>query len=610
MKKLSLLFSVVFLVAWVASNAQNYNVTFQVDMTVQIAKGAFDPAADKIQVRGSFNEWGTTDMTPTAEGSKVYAATISVPAGIIKYKFFFKHGTTETWESGDDKAYTVSANATLPVVLFNNEAMPSGANAQVTFITDMRLPLKQKDLVKATGKVFAAGSFNGWSTTATELKDADGDSLYSALVDTVKSGQLINYKFLYTNKSGGTTWEKDPNKTAWIVDGAQEVKRFFDDVNPNVTLKDGAISFYVNMSVLEELGVYNAAVDGLQVRGAFNGWSDSDKDRSVMNQDPLVPTSWFLSVPFVLGEVNSVQEYKFYVTLKDPGIWTDGWERPLSMGGGNRRVIFKGEPNQEGVDTYYDDVFSGLVIPGGKEISIKFRVDMKDAFDPAKIAIPMKVGDKVWWISEQPLFTRMMGWVDKDEMTNVELTDPDGDKIYEGTVTVKSPGFNAFEYRYGIQRTTGDNSFKLETAGFAKNAYRVRYIAQPSPRVFVQPYNAPLDKWTDKEDKSDQVEKAPDAVTDVKEIDLGIPTTFNLEQNYPNPFNPSTTIRFTLPKDALVSLKVYNVLGQEVATLLNKEMKAGSYNVDFNASNLSSGVYFYRIETSGFNVTKKMLLLK
>ncbi len=89
-----------------------------------------------------------------------------------------------------------------------------------------------------------------------------------------------------------------------------------------------------------------------------------------------------------------------------------------------------------------------------------------------------------------------------------------------------------------------------------------------------------------------------------------LPSAYTLEQNYPNPFNPSTTISFSLPNSGNVSLKVYNLVGQEVTTLMNGYRNAGQYNVTFNASNLSSGVYFYRLEAGSTNVVKKMMLLK
>jgi hypothetical protein len=98
--------------------------------------------------------------------------------------------------------------------------------------------------------------------------------------------------------------------------------------------------------------------------------------------------------------------------------------------------------------------------------------------------------------------------------------------------------------------------------------------------------------------------------SDVVEVDVSAPTDFALKQNYPNPFNPTTTIDFRIADVRFVSLKVYNVLGNEVATLVNEEKPAGNYTVTFNASSLSSGTYFYKLQTGSFIETKKMILLK
>lgn len=89
-----------------------------------------------------------------------------------------------------------------------------------------------------------------------------------------------------------------------------------------------------------------------------------------------------------------------------------------------------------------------------------------------------------------------------------------------------------------------------------------------------------------------------------------LPTEFDLEQNYPNPFNPTTEISFDLPVASHVNLTVYNVLGQEVETLVNRDMEAGNHRVTWNADPYSSGVYFYRISADNFSETKKMLMLK
>ena len=100
--------------------------------------------------------------------------------------------------------------------------------------------------------------------------------------------------------------------------------------------------------------------------------------------------------------------------------------------------------------------------------------------------------------------------------------------------------------------------------------------------------------------------------TTVTAVDDGpdLPRDYSLDQNYPNPFNPATTIRFALPKPSHVTLTIYDVDGRLVTTLVDKQMPPGVHKAIFDASSLSSGVYFYRIETEGFVRSKKLILLK
>ena len=113
-----------------------------------------------------------------------------------------------------------------------------------------------------------------------------------------------------------------------------------------------------------------------------------------------------------------------------------------------------------------------------------------------------------------------------------------------------------------------------------------------------------------------------DQITDVDDVSE-LPDNFHLSQNYPNPFNPTTTIEFTIPtppqpspyqgeglREGLVTLKIYDILGNEISTLVNEPKSPGTYEIQFNASNLTSGVYFYKIETEKFSQSKKMILLK
>ncbi len=90
----------------------------------------------------------------------------------------------------------------------------------------------------------------------------------------------------------------------------------------------------------------------------------------------------------------------------------------------------------------------------------------------------------------------------------------------------------------------------------------------------------------------------------------GLPSLFTLSQNYPNPFNPTTLIKFSIPQDGFTSLKVFNSIGQEVTVLVNQDLKAGNYTFSFSANELSSGIYFYKLQSNNFTSTKKMLLVK
>ena len=85
---------------------------------------------------------------------------------------------------------------------------------------------------------------------------------------------------------------------------------------------------------------------------------------------------------------------------------------------------------------------------------------------------------------------------------------------------------------------------------------------------------------------------------------------YKLSQNYPNPFNPTTTINYTIPKAEHVTIKVYDILGRELATLVNKDQQPGNYEVNFNASNLASGVYLYKLQAGSLTETKKLILMK
>ena len=102
----------------------------------------------------------------------------------------------------------------------------------------------------------------------------------------------------------------------------------------------------------------------------------------------------------------------------------------------------------------------------------------------------------------------------------------------------------------------------------------------------------------------------PCVITNLTGNTNNVPDKFSLSQNYPNPFNPTTKINFNIPAQNFVTLKVYDISGREIETLISRELNVGSYIVDFNGDNLSSGVYFYRLQAGDFIEVKRMILLK
>jgi len=153
--------------------------------------------------------------------------------------------------------------------------------------------------------------------------------------------------------------------------------------------------------------------------------------------------------------------------------------------------------------------------------------------------------------------------------------------------------------------------YRPKTTNFFDSYYSADYIVSSSEAISYRRYYSYYQQGFSEEYKLTNY-----LIVGVKEENKNIPTKFTLSQNYPNPFNPSTTIKYSILgsvgtlRATSVQLKIYNTLGQEVSTLVNKVQSAGNYEVQFDARNLTSGIYFYRLETNGFVKSQKMILLK
>ena len=163
-------------------------------------------------------------------------------------------------------------------------------------------------------------------------------------------------------------------------------------------------------------------------------------------------------------------------------------------------------------------------------------------------------------------------------------------------------GSNIFvgSYGDGVWRSTNyGNSWIQINAGLGSGAYYVLSLGKDNQYIFAGTSASSI--WR---------RPLSQVVTDVNEDVDFQPSEYSLEQNYPNPFNPSTRIKYQVSSISQVTIKLYDVLGNEVATLVNEEKPAGSYEVNFNASQLSSGIYFYKLQAGSFSETKKMILLR
>jgi len=162
--------------------------------------------------------------------------------------------------------------------------------------------------------------------------------------------------------------------------------------------------------------------------------------------------------------------------------------------------------------------------------------------------------------------------------------------IYQ--VVRPNPSYFTMPVQIRFNTSLGDTTITLFNNAQTQN-FQFQIVGNPQSIVF---------------DPGNWILKDLQGVTEVK--DLNIPLQYSLSQNYPNPFNPSTTIEYSIPKSGNVTLKIFNVLGKELATLVNGQNEAGKHIVNFDASDLNSGVYFYKIEAGSFVDTKKMILLK
>lgn len=477
-------------------------------------------------------------------------------------------------------AYLGSFNGTSgifpSVQVFARDVNPTS----VTFNVNMSVQVANSSFDPATGHVYLAGSMTDWATSQLEMTDPDNDKIYSVVVPNLVPGTRVFFK--YRANDG---WENDPNREYVVLPNGSYTDYYDRDLGGGISIP---ATFTCNMELEIVAGRFNPSTDVLTARGSFNGWADTDVMAPSLGDPNVYELTTNVSV--LAGDVIG---YKYAYVSGAATTWENGdnFEYTVTNTDINNGYITLGHSFNN----------ADLSTVTHQATTVKFVVNMANAVN-AVTNQPFATIEKVAILGAvTPLAWPQGGWPNSDEGLAIFLndagTDGDvtaGDGFWSKDVVFPQYTLLNFEFKYGANwglESNGGSNDNESTMG-VNHSITLTTNAQTVIANTV---------WAD---------MSPAIVLGVEETNSSIPTVYDLAQNFPNPFNPSTTINFSVPEAGLVTLKVFNVLGQEVANLVNEDLAAGNYNVNFNASNLTSGVYFYSITANNFVATKKMMLVK
>jgi len=515
------------------------------------------------------------------------------------------------------------------------------------------------DMVVVRGAPETSGGSLDWGAnrvTLTRETDSQYDgSFYSGVgyfdMDSVAAGATQEHKFVFI-KNGGDNWESTPNRPFTYPVGLKDTTIawvFYNDQKP--TGKEtytNIITFRVSTEALKGIGLFDRGKgDYIEVRGP-KGWDATQAVQLAYN--PLLQ-EWTSTNEEFTNQEGAEIVYKYYVGWDSSRIDStspnfipnlnigQGWEEPAVTGGGNRSHIFqKTNQSVEGDFGFQRQFFNGVPANAviDHDISIHFSIDMTNAAnaDSNSLGDPFVPGDTVWafWDGELTGWSQGtdMWYDDTQDSRFLELTDGDGNMVYEGTVDLKvdPPTFPAIWYQLGYRvayKTAAGDIIRNGTGGAVRGRRYYQYI-HPSEilpdgpdldnlpeTVWPTSYTLPTLKWTD----GDLYVEEPPNLTQAT-VSVGkdyLPYKFELKQNYPNPFNPTTTITYSLAKKSDVKITIYNMMGQEVRTLINGNMNAGLFELVWNGRNntnqkVASGVYLCKMVAGDFEQTRKMVLIR
>jgi hypothetical protein len=617
MRKVFLLAVLLLAVSVFAFAQTTVKVTFNVN-TATSPKLLVDTS--RVEVRGSHPLLGPWGSAPTNRmtniGGDYWTLTVSFPdtmvGKVVEYKFY-----AEDWEDGNNYSLTIpSSDTTLPFVFFRKQNW--GPNPPYTpsdsidvwfrvYVYNIPEFDPTKHVVGVRGAQLPNHNDFGdisWGKTFVLNPEPANDKMWSGRLR-FPSLSSIAYKFVIAYKDSPDVvvrWEGDPNREVTVNKDTTLRWTTFDRkvIAPAKTVQ---LYFSVNMSVYQLIGYFKPdSGDVVLVRGSFNGWGEQNQ----LQPSTLEPGVWEGYVP-ILAAPGDFIEYKYYIKTGNNNqarVPNGGWEP-----GANYKYTFTDADTQEVPFRYFAGSGPEGFVQKDDGVEVWFYCDMRGATD--KNGDPITRVDSLFIAGSQPpLF-----WIWDDptrDRSGVRLHDdgkyPDkvaGDTIYSVAIT-----FPKWSSKGPIQFKFAVNGPVDNEAGFQEDhlLFLDDLPNQPGKKAINELEVVKFGRQRGLGAFKDTV-KIVNKFTGVKETGE-VPLTYALYQNYPNPFNPVTTIKYSIPNSERVVLKVYNILGQEVATLVNEEQRAGVYELKFDASNLASGVYFYKLQAGKFIDVKKMMLVK
>jgi len=414
MKTLTVLF--IFSISCLCLS-QSYSVEFRVNMSIQLTSGKFDPASDKIVIRGNFqtdagdvSDWsGIMFECKDADNDSIYTLTINLPAAkdgtIYEFKYVLIKDGVDNWERISNRTFILTGPSLVFSVVFFNDVSTMPKEIELTFACNMEYETSLDRFDPANDSLFVSGDFNGWSATEMKSNISNPNYYYADLFYTIEEGQTINYKFAY-KKNNDTIWENDPNKIYTFtsddyINSSAFIERIFNDLCCFPKNWHGKIKFTVNTNNARSAlnGNYFTSIDNVVLAGYTNplrlpseGWPTADSNKVL-----------YLNDNGISGDV-----------LAGDGVWS----REINFENAGYEIFYKyginfGLPTNEGGN----ENEAGLNI--FHKISIPYN-----PYDPIHLVYSASTKDTFGVMEEKPLYDIVYTGIDEkiDKPLNFSLS--------------------------------------------------------------------------------------------------------------------------------------------------------------------------------------------